>query len=163
MILPVKAYSEIEYIFIICLSLAIIMSLRVRSIIALFQGKPVWSLEDKQVSCVAGNDLSVAVGDGTGLVTVYSVSDWSELAKYAPTSQDRTVMLVEFITVTIKKKRYNCLLVRFIKTSIEYWTGFYAGFFNQGGRVSEYGCVALSKYGWAKEADVLLLNKGQSL
>ena len=114
-----KTYSEIECIFIISPYHNVFEG----SIIALFQGKPVWSLEDKQVSCVAGNDHSVAVGDGTGHVTVYSVSDWSELAKYAPPSQDRTVMLVEFITVTIKKKDYNCLLVRFIKTSIEYWTG----------------------------------------
>lgn len=80
----------------------------------LIQGKTVWSLDDKQVTCIAGSKDIVAVGNSDGQVIMYRVLDWLEVDRFDPPTPDRTVSTLEFIPIKTNKEKYDCLLVSLV-------------------------------------------------
>ena len=63
------------------------------------------------MSSIAGLNTTVAIGDSEGHVTIHRTSDWSEVAKLAPPTQDRIVTALEFVCIVTEKKTFNCILV----------------------------------------------------
>lgn len=78
------------------------------------QGKPVFSLEGKNITCLAGDEKNneIAVGDSDGHVTIYGTADWSvKCALTVPVEEKTTVLSLQYGRVNLGQRLPRSILM----------------------------------------------------